>query len=36
MARFPRAEREQSIDAGTLLRQVTAIFAAWALRYCEN
>ena len=28
MARYPGAEREQRIDAGTLLRQVTAIFAA--------
>lgn len=36
MAGYPRAGREQSIGAGTLLRQVTAIFAAWAFRYCEN
>ena len=28
MARYPGAEREQRIDAGTLLRQVTTIFAA--------
>ena len=28
MARYPGAEREQRIEAGTLLRQVTAIFAA--------
>ena len=35
MARCPGAEREQRIDAGTLLRQVTAIFAAGALRYEE-
>ena len=28
MARYPGAEREQRIDAGTLLRQVSAIFAA--------
>ena len=28
MARYPGAEREQRIEAGALLRQVTAIFAA--------
>ena len=28
MARYPGAEREQRIEADTLLRQVTAIFAA--------
>ena len=28
MARYPGAEREQRIEAGKLLRQVTAIFAA--------
>ena len=28
MARYPGAKREGRIEAGTLLRQVTAIFAA--------